>query len=318
MVKFLHKVLTTVIALVCIGFSATVLADAGQFKLDMILAKRGDADAMYYVGNAFEEGRGTQKDLNKAFEWYSKAAKQDHYAAQYKMGVFYENGKGVKQDIKKAMDWYKQAAENGSTLAKERLNNAAFARSEQVMKRRIAEMKAEQEKREKERKPPEAGAKQSPQKSAVQSGKVISQSRPASAKRFNIPDIVDVVLNNKWNEGSQPADYLPSSITHCLRASDSEVVCFSGEKRRVVNGLLVTYTTKAVLTGFKSNGSFQVKYNYNAIKMDQASTRGASVDPHGLTSKAGWQEPQLVMNCQATDRQNLYCTRGSVKLHYRH
>jgi len=322
MIKFLQKVTAVITAMICIGLSAPAFADAGQFKLDMILAKRGDADAMYYVANAYEEGRGIQKDLNQAFEWYSKAAKQNQQGAQYKMGVFYESGEAVKQDIKKAMEWYKKAAANGSTLAKERLNKAAFARSEEVMKRRIAEMQAEREKREaaEARARQAAERKQQQKKSVVQHKQVaaVSKPKPEPVKRVNIPDIVEVVLKNKWQEGAQPADYLPSSSTHCLRASDSEIVCFSGEKQRVVNGLQVTYTTKATLSNFKPNGSFRVKYNYNAVKLDPVGTRGVAVDPHGLKLEEGWQKPQLAMNCQTRDRQNLYCARGGVKLHYRH
>ncbi|MGD8712705.1 MAG: tetratricopeptide repeat protein [Thiohalophilus sp.] len=322
MIKFLHKVLAVVTVMMCIGLSTPALADAGQFKLDMILAKRGDADAMYYVANAYEEGRGTQKDMNQAFEWYSKAAKQDQQGAQYKLGVFYENGEAVQQDIKTAMEWYKKAAANGSTLAKERLNKAAFARSEEVMKRRIAEMQAEREKREaaKARARQAAERKQQQKKAAVQHKQVAAVviPKPVPVKRISIPDIVDVVLKYKWQEGTQPADYLPSSSTHCLRASDSEVVCFSGEKQRVVNGMRVTYTTKATLNDFKPNGSFRVIYNYNVVKLDPVGTRGVAVDPHGLKLQEGWQKPRLAVNCQTRDRLNLYCARGGVKLHYRH
>jgi len=127
-----------------------------------------------------------------------------------------------------------------------------------------------------------------------------------------------VVLNNKWHDGSEPADYLPSSSTHCLRSSASEIVCFSDAKQRVINGLRVTYTTKATLTGFKPDGRFQIRYYYNATQMAKAPGQGVSVDPSGLRLVKGWQEPQLTMSCRTVDRVNLYCTRGSYRLHYRY
>lgn len=333
--------LTALAVLVCIGVPGPVLADAGQvkpdkipsqhsdfdggqFKLDMILARRGDPDAQYYVGNAYEEGRGTRKDLKQALEWYGKAAQQNLHDAQYKLGYFYENGLGVKQDIKKAMEWYKRAAKNSRSMVRDNLNEAAFVRRKEEMKRSLETIKAEQEKRERERKLAEARARQEAarrqQLAAAQPKKVtvVSMHKPVATERVNIPDISDVVLNNKWSDGSESADYLPSSSTHCLRDSGSEIVCFSDEKQRVINGLRVTYTTKATLTGFKPDGTFQIKYHYNAIQMDKASSSGVSVDPNGLKLEQGWQEPQLAVNCRTTDRINLYCARGYVKLHYRH
>lgn len=313
-IKSVHRTLILLGVMLGLTMSAPLMAaDTSQFKLDMILAKRGDADAQYYVANAYEEGRGVGKDMKQAFDWYAKAADQNHYGAQYKLGMLYENGEGVEKDIKKAFEWYKKSAENGSTLAKERLNKAAFAKSEQVMKKRIAAMKEEQEKREKERKQEEERARQAAEREKAAQTKVVA----AAPRSASIPDILDVVMKNNWNEGGQPADYLPSSSTSCLSASDTEVVCFSGEKQRIVNGLRVTYQTKATLTSFKSNGTFRVKYNYNAIQMDDAGTKGVAVDPHGLKLVEGWQEPQLTMNCQTTDRVNLYCSRGNVKVHYR-
>jgi len=332
MTKHLYRALVFVTALACAGFSAPLMADAGQFKLDMILAKRGDPDAQYYVANAYEEGRGTSEDMGKAFEWYRKAAEQQHGAAQYKLGVMYENGMGVEEDLKQAMEWYKQAAENGSTLAKERLNNAAFARSEAVMKRRIAAMKEErrqQEQAEKQRRAEEQKRKQAQaeararqtalreQKAAQQKRLVAASSKPAASQQVNIPDLADLVLTNKWQQNSRPADFLPSASTNCLRASDAEVVCFSAEKQRIINGMRVTYTTKATLTDFSADGSFQVRYNYNAVKLDRADKNGLQADPHGLKLEKGWQEPRLAARCRTSDRINLYCQRGNVKLHYR-
>lgn len=334
MKQHFYRVLVFVTAIVGTGFSAPLLADAGQFKLDMILAERGDPDAQYYVANAYEEGRGTQPDIKQAFEWYNKAAAQQHAAAQYKLGVMYENGQGVEQDLKQAMEWYKQAADNGNTPARERLNKAAFARSEAVMKRRIAAMKEEQrreEQAEKQRRAEEQKRRQEQAERARQAalreqqarGQLAQQQQVAAAsprstgsRQAGIPDLTELVVNNKWQEDTQPADFLPSASTHCLSPSETELVCFSGEKQRIINGMRITYTAKATLTDFKSDGSFQVRYNYNVLKMESAGTQGLQRDPHGLKLEAGWQEPQLVAHCQTRDRTNLYCQRGNSRLHY--
>ena len=338
--KKLYKILTVLAVPVYVGYSAPMLAatgqsslkqrpvqqagfDASQFKLDMILARRGDADAQYYVGNAYEQGQGTQKSLPQALRWYSKAAAQNQYDAQYRLGYFYENGVGVKQDIRKAMEWYKQAAKNSHNPIRDHLNQEAFAHRKAEMKRSLATLKVEQEKQERERKLAEARARQEVERrqqaaARLKQAALVSKARSLAAKRISIPDISNVVLNNKWNDGSASADYLPSSSTHCLRSSGNEIVCFSDAKQRVINGMRVTYTTKATLTGFKTDGTFHVKYHYNATRLDKASNRGSSVDPNGLKLEQGWQEPQLAMNCRTTDRVNLYCSRGKIRLHYRH
>ena len=37
---------------------------------------------MFNLGNCYKNGRGVTKDLNKAREWYTKAAAQGHEQAQ--------------------------------------------------------------------------------------------------------------------------------------------------------------------------------------------------------------------------------------------
>ena len=42
---------------------------------------------MYNVGNCYKNGIGVTKDLNKAKEWYAKAAAQGYEKAQEKLGA---------------------------------------------------------------------------------------------------------------------------------------------------------------------------------------------------------------------------------------
>jgi tetratricopeptide (TPR) repeat protein len=71
---------------------------------------------MYY------NGKGTERDLEKAFEWYLKAAESNkksekNPAYPYSLGRMYYNGEGTKQDLKKAMEWYANAADYGDKEA---------------------------------------------------------------------------------------------------------------------------------------------------------------------------------------------------------
>ena len=319
----MYKQLVLILFIAATFLSAkVVLADAGQFKLDSIMAKRGDAGAQFSVAIAYEDGLGTGKDVKQAFNWYSKAAKQGHAGAQYKMGTFYEQGRVVKKDTKAAMEWYKQAADNGSRQAKQRMSalgasgqKEAAARAEQERQAAAAKEKARKEEAAK------AKAKKPATKVAVATPppprpKAKPKAKPKAApKRVDIPDIMDVVVNNSWKAGSMAADYLPSASTRCAQAG-SEVICFSDERARIVSGKKVTYTTKATLNNFKRDGSFRVSYVYNAVKLAPTNVRGSDKDPHGLRAQEGWQEPQIVVSCQTTDKKNLYCNKGSTRFHY--
>jgi len=47
----------------------------------------GDSTGMYNLSICYEEGEGVTKDLNKAKEWYTKAAAQGYEAAQTKLNA---------------------------------------------------------------------------------------------------------------------------------------------------------------------------------------------------------------------------------------
>ena len=53
----------------------------------------------------------TEKNPSEAFEWYRKAANQEHPGAQFKMGFCYQIGTGVDRDRKEAVVWYQKAAD---------------------------------------------------------------------------------------------------------------------------------------------------------------------------------------------------------------
>ena len=69
----------------------------------------------------YEQGKGTEKNYEKAVEWYRKAADQNESAAQYSLGLMYEQGTGVQRDVDEAKKWYTLAANNGDPDAKQAL-----------------------------------------------------------------------------------------------------------------------------------------------------------------------------------------------------
>lgn len=77
-------------------------------------ADYGDANAMCWLGNFYDNGWGTKKNDLLAKEWYEKAADGGNVAAMYNLGCMYRYGRpNITQNYKEARKWYRKAAENG-------------------------------------------------------------------------------------------------------------------------------------------------------------------------------------------------------------
>lgn len=321
----------TLVLLTGLLLSMSATAATSQLKLDLLFAKRGDVAAQFSVATAYEFGTDVKKDLKQAFEWYLKAANQSHAPSQYKVAHFYENGLGVAKNIDMAMTWYKKAKANGSDQASKRINKTAYEKNDKATKAKRLALQAKLDKEERERTAQEekqrkvkkaasekklaqqkAAAKKQKKKKAV----VKAKSKPVAKKKaaVKIPDILKVVLNNKWKNKQGSADFLPSADMTCLEAGANELTCFSSEKTRKIKSSNITYTVKSSITGFKSNGSFKVFYNYNGIGVSGAKSNASDI--YGLTMKEGWQEPAIAVKCQASNRKNITCYRGNNKIKF--
>ena len=81
------------------------------------LAKQGDADAQFNLGQMYDKGQGVPQDYKTAVKWWKLSAEQGDASAQHSLGVMYDKGKGVPKDYKTAVKWYKLAAEQGFASA---------------------------------------------------------------------------------------------------------------------------------------------------------------------------------------------------------
>ena len=73
----------------------------------------GDADAMLYVGEIYEQGIGRDPDYGAAASWYRKAADAGNTTAMISLAHLYKTGKGVPLDLVKAQALYSQAFGSG-------------------------------------------------------------------------------------------------------------------------------------------------------------------------------------------------------------
>ena len=73
----------------------------------IVKAKLGDANSQNHVGGLYFE----EKDYEKAYYWFKKAAEQKNECAYYNLGLCYLYGRAVQRDTIQAMFWFKKAAE---------------------------------------------------------------------------------------------------------------------------------------------------------------------------------------------------------------
>jgi hypothetical protein len=71
----------------------------------------------------FCAGIGCDKNLQEAFGWYRKAAKQNHARAQNKLALCFLNGLGVDANAIEAVRWFRAAAAQNFTAAMFHLGN---------------------------------------------------------------------------------------------------------------------------------------------------------------------------------------------------
>ena len=90
--------------------------EAGPAALREAAAK-GDARALFEIGNRYMEGRGITADFAKAAKWYEISAAQGFAPAQYRLGNFNEKGLGMPRDLEKAKTWYQLSAQQGNASA---------------------------------------------------------------------------------------------------------------------------------------------------------------------------------------------------------
>ena len=153
------------------------------FDFQMKLAKKGNAEAQFKVGEMYESGRGVEKNMDQAMKWINKAAAQGNKAAgynllykdlekngvtnknkpelvklqnaardgdgyaQYYVGLMHSRGVGVKKSNKAALDWLGKASLVGITAAEAEIArvNGAANQGAQLRAQQEAELKARQQ-----------------------------------------------------------------------------------------------------------------------------------------------------------------------------
>ena len=79
----------------------------------MEIAPTPDAEVWHAIGDAFDTGRGAERNREEAMRWFCKAAETGHSKAMVRLGICLKCPK-PKQDIPSAIDWFRRAAALGN------------------------------------------------------------------------------------------------------------------------------------------------------------------------------------------------------------
>ena len=89
----------------------------GLFDFQMKLAKKGNAEAEYKVGEMYETGFGVKKDMNEAMNWITKSASQGHETANFKLLYWDLEKNGLTKANKAEVEVLKAKAKEGNPQA---------------------------------------------------------------------------------------------------------------------------------------------------------------------------------------------------------
>ena len=79
--------------------------EKAEFKNHLRQAEKGDCYAQSRVAELYIEGIGVKKDVQKAIEWYEKAAESDEGYAARELAKIYSAGEIVEKDEERAAYW---------------------------------------------------------------------------------------------------------------------------------------------------------------------------------------------------------------------
>ena len=140
------------------------------FEVQMALAKSGDAAGQFHVGEMYEQGLGTDQDLQKAQTWYKKSAGQGHEPAKKKLATW---------------DRAKKEAMKDEAAAVEEAIAAQLARDREAAKSRERAAAAAKTKAEKQTKAQQAA--KSRERAAAEKSRREAAARAAKAKKAPAP-----------------------------------------------------------------------------------------------------------------------------------
>lgn len=322
-------------AAVCASHAADDDVQKGIFNSYLKQAAAGDAVAQYVVAQSYENGRGTEKNLEQAYHWYEMAAKQNYPLAVVKIEerdrkeqAKAESAKPVKPEAaksepvaivapvkhemeKKPEPPHRKAAANPKAKPETKLAKAA-----------VAPLHAPVPAKASKPAPAEPIVHAEPPKQEIRfpTTEVVAKAPVAAEPPRPAINVTQTLLNGQWKRNHQDAELLPSAHAACLQSSATEVVCFSQELTRNVDNHGVTYSVKSIISGIDNKDArFNLRYVYNVVDISDkpySPPSGMSGEVDDMAVKTGWQQPGVSMECNLHDQRSLTCVSTDRKMTY--
>ena len=112
----------------------------------MALAKQGNRDAQFALGQMYDFGLGFPQNIPLAFNWYREAAELGHPESQSILGFMHAHGVGTQQNILEGYVWFSLAASQGNPIAE--ANREKLARGMTAEERAKADLQVANRQRE--------------------------------------------------------------------------------------------------------------------------------------------------------------------------
>lgn len=77
-------------------------------------AEHGDAEAYYFIGIAYEQGRGVVADQTEATRWFLNGSQKGDPSCENSLGINLAEGIGTPQNNSGAVEWFRKSAEQGN------------------------------------------------------------------------------------------------------------------------------------------------------------------------------------------------------------
>ena len=88
--------------------------NAEKLKLATEMAENGNIEAAAFLGNEYYFGwNELEQDLEKALKFLTLASEGGDAMSQFLLGFMYGSGRGVERNSDKAFEWFLKAAEQG-------------------------------------------------------------------------------------------------------------------------------------------------------------------------------------------------------------
>jgi hypothetical protein len=317
------KSLLVILSIIFLSLAISVPAAANtedwgmvqRFKKQISLAKQGNVKAMYNVAKLYQRGRGVDKNIKKAAEWYGEAAKVGHAPAQARLGILYFEGRGVKQNYTKALKLLNLAAKDNIPSALYQLANMYELGTgvKQSLTKSIAWYKKANKYGYYR-----AKAKIKRLQKILNSGSTGTVQRKSTSKKTAkinkaVSPLIKSIMNGRWLKRKSAVGYLPSVISNCVKATYKSIVCISTSQERSTGTEIITYNTESVVTT-KSRTSFNIAYQNNVLEvalLEAVDGDGEIIDQAPSRIKTGKQGKQRMLKCSLKDNKTIECSKGS-------